>query len=232
VVEGPLLRYVSRVEEVQTVVPQSSSNYTYASGTSSAYALSAYPQPSSVAGGTSVNPLNNILMAHGRPPSASTTNVETTNTAFKPTFGGLFSYTPAVPVMRTEKVARNYVVHEETRCLELPPSASGRSTNTRAQTIPKPAWGATMSALFGSHVNWEEVQVYVGKNRPLSRPIPICQITGRAARYRDPRTGVPFADVEAFQTITRLLNHEYVWSAEIGAYVRQEAGIAKPAVVN
>ncbi|KAJ7219973.1 YL1 nuclear protein-domain-containing protein [Mycena pura] len=233
VVEGPLLRCVSRVEEVQTVVSQSSSSTTYAGGTGSAYAFSAYPQASSVAGGTSVNPLHNVLMGHARPPSASTTNAQTSNTVSNPTFGGLYaSYAPTVSVMRTEKVARNYVVHEETRSLGLPPSASGRSANTRAQIVPKPTWGATMSALFGSHVNWEEVQVYVGKNRPLSRPIPICPITGRAARYRDPRTGVPFADVEAFQTITRLLDHEYVWSAEIGAYVRQEAGIAKPAVVN
>jgi hypothetical protein len=37
--------------------------------------------------------------------------------------------------------------------------------------------------------------------------------------YLDPRTGVPYADVRAFKILTDLLEHEYIWNAELGCYV-------------
>ena len=37
--------------------------------------------------------------------------------------------------------------------------------------------------------------------------------------YLDPRTGVPYADVRAFKVLTELLEHEYIWNAELGCYV-------------
>lgn len=52
-----------------------------------------------------------------------------------------------------------------------------------------------------------------------ARPKDICPITGQVARYRDPRTGVPFVNVQAFQTLTKVLAHEYVWSEALGCYV-------------
>lgn len=74
-----------------------------------------------------------------------------------------------------EKVARNYVVHEEAQHPEISASSTpaGRSANNRSQAAdaPKPSWGATMTAMFGSHVNWEEVKVYTGKGRPMGKPV-------------------------------------------------------------
>jgi YL1 nuclear protein len=55
------------------------------------------------------------------------------------------------PTERTEKVVKNYVVHEL----------------SQYEGVPKPSWTDTMGAMFGDHIKWEELRVYVGKNRPL-----------------------------------------------------------------
>ena len=126
---------------------------------------------------------------------------------------------PPEPIERIEKVARNYVIHELSQ-----------------EEKQRPPWYSTMSAMFGDHVKWEELRVYTSKGRPLckcasfplvhdatltpllARPVLPCPITGRAAKYKDPRTNVPFADVAAYETLTRVLGHEYVWSDSLGCY--------------
>jgi hypothetical protein len=55
------------------------------------------------------------------------------------------------PETRLETVTKNYVVHE-----------LAQHKNT-----PKPSWRDTMESMFGDHVKWDEVKVFVGKNRPL-----------------------------------------------------------------
>ncbi|KAF8584935.1 hypothetical protein K439DRAFT_1410435 [Ramaria rubella] len=91
----------------------------------------------------------------------------------------------------------------------------------------KPKWRETMDALFGDHADWDNVRVYVGKNRPVARQIQTCPITGLQARYRDPRSGVPYANAGAFRILSRLLAHEYVWSpapapSGVGVFVGHE----------
>jgi len=76
--------------------------------------------------------------------------------------------------------------------------------------------------MFGDHVKWEDLRVYSTKNRPMSRPRERCPITGLAAKYLDPRTGVPYANAFAFREISKILEHEYVWNGEFGCYVGQE----------
>ncbi|OCH94217.1 hypothetical protein OBBRIDRAFT_770274 [Obba rivulosa] len=118
---------------------------------------------------------------------------------------------PPQPIEKKEKVAKNYVVHEI------------------AQTQgARPAWHSTMTAMFGDHVKWEEMRVYTAKGRPLSRPTQICPITGKIARYRDPRSNVPFADPVAYNTLTKLLAHEYIWSPTLGCYIAREGSILVP----
>jgi len=73
--------------------------------------------------------------------------------------------------------------------------------------------------MFGDHVKWDEVKVFTSKGRPLSRPIRMCPITGQPAKYRDPRTNVPFADLPAYNVLTKILGREYVWSSALGCYV-------------
>ncbi|KIM39113.1 hypothetical protein M413DRAFT_29672 [Hebeloma cylindrosporum] len=39
------------------------------------------------------------------------------------------------------------------------------------------------------------------------------------AHYLDPRSGVPYADSHAYKVLTGLLRHEYVWNAALGCYL-------------
>ena len=58
---------------------------------------------------------------------------------------------PSEPIERIETVARNYVVHE----------------NGQDEDATRPLWKETMQAMFGDHVNWEELKVYTGRGRPM-----------------------------------------------------------------
>ncbi|KAG6886560.1 hypothetical protein C0992_003385 [Termitomyces sp. T32_za158] len=113
---------------------------------------------------------------------------------------------PLAPIERIEKVTKNYVVHEL----------------AQRNGVPKPLWNETMTAMFGDHVDWSEIKVFVGKNRPISRPKQTCTITGKEAKYVDPRTGVPYADLKAYEVLTKLLGHEYAWDPRLGCYVGQD----------
>ncbi|TFY70152.1 hypothetical protein EVG20_g2859 [Dentipellis fragilis] len=76
-----------------------------------------------------------------------------------------------------ETVSKNYVIHEA----------------SQSDDASKPPWKDTMAAMFGDHVKWEDLKIYANRNRPLSRPVQICPITGLPAPYLDPRTNVPYA---------------------------------------
>ncbi|KZV61826.1 hypothetical protein PENSPDRAFT_759167 [Peniophora sp. CONT] len=116
----------------------------------------------------------------------------------------------SAPILQRQSVARQYVVHETTQDADAPP----------------PTWNSQMRALFGTHFDWENAKVYASaKNRPMSRYIPPCAITGEPARYRDPRTGAPFANTAAFGVLTKVLDHEYTWSAALGCYVSVSASL-------
>lgn len=62
---------------------------------------------------------------------------------------------PPKQVERVEKVMKCYLYHEV---------APGDR-----QEPEKPTWGSTMAALFGDHVNWEELKVFTTKGRPMGR---------------------------------------------------------------
>ncbi|KAI0053181.1 hypothetical protein FA95DRAFT_1586223 [Auriscalpium vulgare] len=118
---------------------------------------------------------------------------------------------PPLAPPRMETVAKNYVVHEV----------------SQTDSAPRPPWKDTMAAMFGGDVDWEVMKVYVTKGRPLTRYIPTCPITGQPAHYLDPRTNVPYATPAAYDVLTQLLKHEYVWSATMGSYVAHESERAR-----
>ena len=62
---------------------------------------------------------------------------------------------PQPAVLRKEKVTKNYLIHE-----------LGQTEQT-----PQPTWKETMEAIFGNHVRWEDLRVYTGKGRPLGMPL-------------------------------------------------------------
>ncbi|KAF8639396.1 hypothetical protein AX17_001521 [Amanita inopinata Kibby_2008] len=250
-VEGPLVRWLSRVEDVKVTIqpapPPSafsfpvttipSSNYPYSfsyrsgAGYSDLYGFARQHQPPYVTSSSGADTKDSLSTANdtrtdaqtvmpvttplqissvvSMPASATTsTSVTPTPTASSQLLS--VSSTPAPnpqeqlqPVEKIEKVTKNYVIHEL----------------GQLDGIRKPNWTETMGAMFGDHVKWDEIRVYVGKGRPLSRPKQICPITGKQAVYMDPRTGVPYADVRAFRALSGLLEHEYDWNAELGCYV-------------
>lgn len=55
----------------------------------------------------------------------------------------------------------------------------------------------------------------------VRKPTP-CPITGLPARYLHPGSGIPFANLTAYQTIEALLRHQYVWSEGLDCYIGDE----------
>jgi vacuolar protein sorting-associated protein 72 len=58
---------------------------------------------------------------------------------------------------------------------------------------------------------------WLDKSPKPNKPI-LCPITGEVAKYRDPHTDVPYANLQAYNTIKSCLNHEMNWSTSIGLY--------------
>ncbi|XXH04717.1 hypothetical protein Hte_011139 [Hypoxylon texense] len=64
-------------------------------------------------------------------------------------------------------------------------------------------------------------QILFGKDMaklPKLAPAPRCVITNHPARYRDPKTGLPYYNAYAYQEIQKLLRGEYKWSRLTGAW--------------
>ena len=47
----------------------------------------------------------------------------------------------------------------------------------------------------------------------------ICPITGEPAKYKDPKSGVPYANLEAYKRLQEILRHDYLWSSEKGTFL-------------
>lgn len=97
------------------------------------------------------------------------------------------------PVPRkTEKEARTFIsLHE------LPSSTH---------------WTTMFSHILGDHMDWSRYPYVNPRNRPLRPRISVCPITGLPAKYRDPRSGIPFANREAFANLTAVIKGEFRWS--------------------
>lgn len=261
-ISGPLVRWVSRHEEVKVVIqppapppahspaPSTPANtshplasyaafgypYSYAYRPGSTYSdylrfHQAYSQGlylksgSGITGDTQAQ--SSQQEAGSVVPQMTSTSVLTQSTTTSASPAGTLATQQLAapqqpqPIEKIETVTKNYVVHE-----------LGQHDGIR-----KANWTETMKAMFGDHVRWDEVKVYTGKGRPMctfqfkfpsshfasdgfmtARPKHICPITGKQAAYLDPRTGVPYADVRAFKVLTDLLEHEYIWNAELGCY--------------
>ncbi|KAI8823713.1 YL1 nuclear protein-domain-containing protein [Fimicolochytrium jonesii] len=57
------------------------------------------------------------------------------------------------------------------------------------------------------------------QDQPTAPSKPVCPITGLEARYRDPRTLIPYATKDAYAILKRLINAEYAWSPVVQAYI-------------
>ena len=66
------------------------------------------------------------------------------------------------------------------------------------------------------------------KSAKPQRHIPdLCLITGLTANYRDPSTGVAYADSFAYHKLQELKRHEHTWSSMLGCYVGRAGFVAR-----
>ncbi|EPQ61163.1 hypothetical protein GLOTRDRAFT_135702 [Gloeophyllum trabeum ATCC 11539] len=214
-IQGPLLRWISKGEEVKVEVPQPApppppaSVYYYAMPSDASTSTAAqypYNPPSGGSWQTWPPPLPNQPQAG--PSSGLSSQQPALYPAVPPGYPQNYyvPYQPPQPlpvIEKVEKVTKNYVIQEI----------------DQSEDAARPTWRETMEAMFGDHVDWDDVKVFVGKGRPLSRPVMKCPITGLSAPYLDPRTGVPYADARAYQILSGVLNHEYIWNPSLGCYV-------------
>jgi hypothetical protein len=214
-VEGPKLRWVSRIEEIKVPIPPppimqhtttgasslastsywsvygppgtlfTPTTYTYASGslvkTSITPASTTLPHAQANTPNLTVpqyspyqyqiSPFPIWPPNHQQPyyPTSSTPAAPSTDQGYQPS-PAVTSLTPAVslptqlnqslsdqqpasstePAYKTETVTKNYLVHEL----------------AQHRGAPRPTWADNMKAMFGDHVKWDELKVFVGKNRP------------------------------------------------------------------
>ena len=177
-VEGPLLRWISKSEEVTIKVEprpipmppppsQTPSHYAYSysataplpagypqpptyspSNGTSHYRPSATATPSEPAGSSQMTFIHYPQLSGA--PAPSSPWPPSTSSAPNQSYAPLPQQPPA-PLERKETVTKNYVVHE---------------TDQEEGTL-KPLWKETMAAMFGDHVKWEDLKVYTGRGRPL-----------------------------------------------------------------
>ena len=102
-------------------------------------------------------PPNQQQASYYQPPASTSTTptpLATAGTAPTPlgnNMPSIIQQQPQQPETRVEPITKNYVVHEL----------------AQHKNASKPSWTDTMESMFGKHVKWDEVKVFVGKNRPL-----------------------------------------------------------------
>ncbi|EAS35414.3 vacuolar protein sorting-associated protein 72 [Coccidioides immitis RS] len=66
------------------------------------------------------------------------------------------------------------------------------------------------------------------KPQKLQKPAQeYCPVTGRPARYRDPQTGIGYANTQAYREIRQVLGGRYAWSGFLGCFVGELGGGAR-----
>jgi vacuolar protein sorting-associated protein 72 len=104
------------------------------------------------------------------------------------------------------------VVSTEAVDEDLPPEYETRTLLSLHQMPPDTPWQVAYSHLFGSHVNWSQYPIVPARNRPLRPRQSVCPITGLPAIYKDPRSGIAYANKEAYQSLTRVMAGQHQWT--------------------
>ncbi|CAG8442832.1 5377_t:CDS:2 [Scutellospora calospora] len=74
--------------------------------------------------------------------------------------------------------------------------------------------------IFSQFSKVEEAKLFQEwKKKPQRAKKVLCPFTGLIAKYKDSKTGIPYANVEAYSRIQKLLQHKYIWSEAHNAYI-------------
>lgn len=152
-IEGPLLRWISKVEE-EPKSKISNPPFQSSAGPSNPNMMAQYNRWDQSPGPAQfiVNFQEPLRSQYPQPPTSQSASVDVLDKPAHDTSGADLSPSPSnlKPVSK-EKVEKNYVVLE----------------TRQSEKAPLPTWKQTMEAMFGDHVRWDELKVYSGKNRPL-----------------------------------------------------------------
>lgn len=123
-----------------------------------------------------------------------------------------------VPVKDDEPIVGDGTTQVD-RVLDAGEPASNAEAECEARTylslhqLPEDTpWQTYYSHLLGSHVNWSQYLMVPARNRPLRPRQSVCPITGLPALYKDPRSGIAYANKEAYQLITQVIAGHYRWT--------------------
>ncbi|KAJ3463934.1 hypothetical protein MRS44_008720 [Fusarium solani] len=141
---------------------------------------------------------------------------------------------PATSSSTTDAAPKDILPQPASKPSDLPaktpntdPSAAPNPPEAEPQP-PQPSTGARNAMVFQNFDNNAlkdrtiQTQIIFGRKMnklPKPSPAPLCVITNHPARYRDPRTGLPYYNAYAYREIQRLIRNEYRWSCALNAWV-------------
>ncbi|KAF5000401.1 hypothetical protein FGRMN_1731 [Fusarium graminum] len=155
--------------------------------------------------------LSPTVPPHNAPSTVSTSQTMPSTVSVPPSSTAVIEPVPNSTAPPTDSTSLN------TPTVTQPPSAQ-----------PQPSTGARNAIVFQAFdenaLKDRTIQTQIIFGRKMNRlskpsPAPLCVITNHPARYRDPRTGLPYYNVYAYREIQRLTRGEYRWSHIIGAWV-------------
>ncbi|KAI1155954.1 YL1 nuclear protein-domain-containing protein [Nemania diffusa] len=172
------------------------------------------------------------------PPASTPTRPAQVPSTPKPSASSTPSITPALPHVRPSSKTPSSI-------LKSTKANSQRHQSKDAALPPPPSppadGKATRNCIILQNFNENAVKDKSTQTRilfdremnklPKQGPAIRCVITNHPAKYRDPKTGLPYYNAYAFKQIRELLNGEYKWSNLIGAWVGNgtSAAIGVPA---
>ncbi|KIV82866.1 hypothetical protein PV11_04934 [Exophiala sideris] len=62
-------------------------------------------------------------------------------------------------------------------------------------------------------------------SKPVKHSQELCPITTLPVRYRDPSTGIGYANVPGYKKLQELKQHKFVWSSMLGCYIGRDGGV-------
>ncbi|KFG82683.1 putative signal transducer [Metarhizium anisopliae] len=185
------------------------------------------PSPVHAAPKSNVLALPNTIQSTLTPPSVQA--VEITTVAGRSASSATATATvkevdakPTIPADSDLQPARNQAAHK---------SKSGSPIESEAPDVPEVPrdMNATRNGIIyqnfdGNAIRDKNIQTQILFGRKMTKlakptPAPICVITNNPARYRDPKTNLPFYNMFAYKEIQRLSNGDYQWSRILGAWV-------------
>jgi vacuolar protein sorting-associated protein 72 len=145
---------------------------------------------------------------------------------------------PSIPLVK-EQAQRSLLILEQYRSLEQSTSSRRSAKNNAKDTVGDPSLlSSTMAPDAYPTFDSEQSRYLTGKMRKrgteqLLPPAPVkarCALSGWPAKFRDPRTGLPYADLQTYKLIQRIIAGGCSWSGLLGAWVGPAYGdMGRPA---